>query len=174
MLRVRQIYYKEIQKVINMERTRNFVPYYNPISDETLESGVIRRLFEEGDYKSSEYYGVLSHKFYKKLKKDSNYIENTILNDEDKADVYSFFGNLNKTNLITQGNNWHPLFVDIYKVIANRLDWDIDLEDKKALMQPIYSNHWIASKETFKEFCLDFLIPVTDLMRESKLLRDLY
>ena len=47
MLRVRQIYYKEIQKVINMERTRNFVPYYNPISDETLESGVIRRLFEE-------------------------------------------------------------------------------------------------------------------------------
>ena len=40
-------------------------------------------------------------------------------------------------------------------------------------MQPIYSNHWIASKETFKEFCLDFLIPVTDLMNESKLLRDL-
>ena len=105
MLRVRQIYYKEIQKVINMERTRDFVPYYNPISDETLESGVIRRLFEEEDYKESEYYGVLSHKFYKKLKKDSNYIENTILNDEDKADVYSFFGNLNKTNLITQGNN---------------------------------------------------------------------
>lgn len=173
MLRVRQIYYKEIQKVINMERTRNFVPYYNPISDETLESGVIRRLFEEGDYKDSEYYGVLSHKFYKKLKKDSNYIENTILNDEDKADVYSFFGNLNKTNLITQGNNWHPLFVDIYKVIANRLDWGIDLEDNKALMQPIYSNHWIASKETFKEFCLDFLIPVTNLMNESKLLRDL-
>ena len=173
MLRVRQIYYKDTQKVINMGRTSDFVPYYNPISDENLESGVIRRLFELEDYKDSEYYGVVSHKFYNKLKKDSNYIKETILNDEEKADVYSFFGKLEKVNLVTQGVNWHPLFLDIYKLISDRLDWGVDLEDKSLLFEPIYSNHWIASKETFKEFALDFLIPVTDLMNSSKVLRDL-
>jgi len=173
MLRVRQIYYQSLQKIVNMERTRDFVPYFNPLSDETLESGVIRRLFESEDYRHHEYFGVVSHKFYKKLKKDSNYVKRTIENDEDKADVYSFFSKLDKVNLVLQGDNWHPLFSDIYRLLADKLDWGIDFSDKSLKMEPIYSNHWIASTDTFEEFCLDFLIPVMDTINESKVLRDL-
>lgn len=156
-----------------MVQTRDFVPYLNVLSDEYLESGVIARMYKNNDFYSFKYYGVVSHKFYQKIKKSSDYVKRTILEDSEKPDVYSFFKKNPKVNLVLQGNNWHPLFSDIYKIIADRLDWDIDLDDKDLKMEGIYSNHWIASVEAYKEYCSDFLLPVMELMENNKVLRDL-
>ena len=156
-----------------MAQTKDFVPYLNVLSDKYLESGVIARMYQTNDYYSFEYYGVVSHKFYQKIKKSSDYVKRTIENDTDKPDVYSFFAKNPKVNLVLQGNNWHPLFSDIYNIIANRLGWSIDFNDKSLKMEGIYSNHWIASVDTYEEYCYEFLLPVIDLMENNKVLRDL-
>ena len=173
MLKVRQIYFEDTQKIFNMQKTSDFIPYLNTESDEFLESGVIRKMFLDGDYEDSSYYGVVSHKFYQKLSKSSSEVFKLIRSDENNADVYSFFSKLPKKNLITEGDKWYDLFSDIYKLLANKLKWNIDVLDEKHLMEPIYSNHWIAKKEVFKEYCSEFLTPVIDLMNHNKLLRDL-
>ena len=173
MFKVRQIYYKDLQRIFNMNRTQDFEPLLNPTSDKYLESGVIRRMYESGDYVNNDYYGVVSHKFYKKIHKSSEYVLNTISEDADNPDVYSFFSKNPKINLITQGQQWHELYLDIYKIISERLEWDIDLSDESHKMEGIFSNHWIANIHTFKEYCQEYLIPVMDLMEDNKLLRDL-
>lgn len=173
MLRVRQIYFEETQKIFNMQKTSDFTPYLNIESNEFLESGVIHRMFLNGDHEDSSYYGVVSHKFYQKLNKSSSEVFKAIRSYENDADVYSFFPKLPKKNLITEGDKWHDLFSDIYKLLANKLELDINVLNEKHLMEPIYSNHWIAKREVFEEYCKDFLLPAIDQMSNNKLLRDL-
>ena len=90
MLRVRQIYYKNTQLHFNMRDTNDFIPLFNPTSNHLLESGVIKKMYEEQDYNDCEYYGVVSHKFYKKIHKTSSYVKHQIENYQTKPDVFSF------------------------------------------------------------------------------------
>ena len=87
MLQVRQIYFDKTQLSFNMAQTTDFVPYLNTESNYLLESGVIAKLYESGDYLGHEYYGVVSHRFFSKIKKSSYYVKHTIENDTEKPDV---------------------------------------------------------------------------------------
>ena len=172
-VRVRQIYFDKKQAVINMAQTGGFVPYYNEKANHLLESGVIRRMYEKSDWLDSSYYGVVSHKFYKKIHKSSDFVLRKMEQDGYNAEVYSFFNSNPKVNVVNQAEMWHKGFVDIYNVINSRMGWGLDFSDSNMLMDPIFSNHWIAKREVFDDYCKNFLIPVTDLMDKSKLLKEL-
>lgn len=167
MIRIRQIYYKNNQKLFNLKDTPDFIPLFNPSSDHFLESGVIARMCQENDHKGSDYYGVVSHKFFKKLKKPSHHVITSI----DNEDVYSFFGRLPKVNLVKQGDSWHPLFSEIYNRIAELMKWDIDFSSN-IVMEPIYSNHWVAKSEIYERYCRYYLIPVMNFMESDDKLRE--
>lgn len=171
MLRVRQIYYKPIQLHFNMRDTNDFIPLFNPTSDHLLESGVIARMYQSNDFKDCDYYGVVSHKFYKKIHKTSSYVKQQIEEHPTKPDVFSFFEKNPKLNLVNQGNTWHELFSDIYVRLAKVLKWDIDITNPKHKMEGIYSNHWIAKKEVYEEYCRDYLIPVINALESDKKLK---
>jgi len=172
-VRVRQIYFKDNQLWFTMNQTKDFVPFHNPKANYFLESGVIRRLFEKGDWIDSSYYGVVSHKFFSKIKKSSDFVLRKIEEDGYKSDVYSFFNSNPKVNVVKQAEQWHDGFIDIYKIINSRMDWGLNFDDSNLLLEPIFSNHWIAKREVFEDYCEHFLIPVMNLMDENKLLREL-
>lgn len=171
MLRVRQIYYKPTQLHFNMGDTSDFIPLFNNKSDHLLESGVIKRMYEEKDHLLDEYYGVVSHKFYKKIHKTSSYVLDQIENCPTRPDVFSFFEKNPKLNLVNQGNSWHPLFKDIYLRISKLLEWDIDIDNPKHKMEGIYSNHWIAKSSVYDEYVRDWLIPVINICEKDRKLK---
>ena len=171
MLRVRQIYYKPIQLHFNMRDTKDFIPLFNDKSDHLLESGVIKRMYDEKDYLDCDYYGVVSHKFYKKIHKTSSYVKQTIEEYSTRPDVFSFFAKNPKLNLVNQGNNWHDLFSDIYVRLSKVLDWGIDITNPRHKMEGIYSNHWIAKSKIFEEYVRDWLIPVIDVCEKDRKLK---
>lgn len=172
-VRVRQIYYNDNHVWFGMAQTRDFEPYYNPNATKCLESDVIRKLYEDKDYINSDYYGVVSHKFYGKIKKSSDFVLRKIKQDGYKADVYSFFNYNPKVNVVHQAEIWHKGFIDIYKILNVKMDWGLDFEDPNLLMQPIFSNHWIAKKDVFEDYCKNYLTPVIIALDDSKVLKNL-
>lgn len=172
-IRVRQIYFDDKQRLFGMAQTKDFEPYYNEQADHFLESGVIADLYTLGDWVRNDYYGVVSHKFYSKIKKSSDFVLRKMEEDGYNSEVYSFFDSNPKVNVVHQAETWHKGFIEIYEKIGKAMEWNIDFRDKSILMEPIFSNHWIASRKVFKKYCKDYLLPVMFLVESDTELRKL-
>jgi hypothetical protein len=156
-----------------MRETKDFEPLFNESCDHLLESGIIQRLHKERDHEDSSYYGVVSHKFYKKVGRTSGSIIEQVYNYPTAPDVFSFFPKNPKLNLINQGNGWHPHFKEIYKRIAQLMHWDLQIDHPRHKMEGIYSNHWIAKEEVFDKFVREYLNPVVKFMEKDRKLKKL-
>lgn len=168
-LRIRQIFYEKSQQYWLDPR---FEPYYNHKSNYLLENQAIIDLWKNDDHLFSEYYGVFSHKFKRKLNMSGDLIEVLMQKDDYAHDVYTFFKKNRKCNLILQANNWHEHFIEIYERIVKVMQWD-DIVDRNIHFEPIFSNHWIAKSAIFDDYVSNFLRDVILVMNRDKVLKEM-
>ena len=159
--RIRQIFYKAAQ-LGTLDPL--WIPYKNTILTPYFENYVIRELYFQQDHKQADYFGVFSHKFFNKHKKDGGNLQRAMDKDEYAHDVYSFF--LNKQFKGTSKANtfydtYHPNLLEIGSEIVKRL-FNEDISKIKA--DRIYYNHWVAKSSIFENYCKEMLLPAMDLL----------
>jgi hypothetical protein len=158
---IRQIYYKPAQLGV---LDPLWYPYKNVGLTPYFENDIIKELYLKQDHKQADYYGVFSHKFFNKHKKDGGNLRRAMEQDEYAHDVYSFF--LNKqfkgsSKANTFYDTYHPNLLEIGSKLVKRL-FNEDIAKIKA--DRIYYNHWIARSDVFDGYCRDMLLPAMDLM----------
>lgn len=168
MIRIRQIYYKDIHKYNLLETA---IPYYNPSANEFLENQVIRDLIESGDCVGSDYYTVLSWKF--KTKTFNRLSEkNFYFAEQFKPDVIGIWANVKPHNVWLQPIKlgWHPIeFLECGKYIIHKI-YGIDVE---TLNTPVcYSNYQIVKSDIYEKYVKELLAPAMDLMSNDEYLRE--
>lgn len=143
----------------------SWVPYLNDGRvTPYFENDVFKKLYLAGDYKNSDYYGVFSHKFANKHRKDGRSLNRFMVLDEYNHDVYSFFRNkqfTGTTKANTFYDTFHPHLLEIGSEIVKKL-FSENIATIKA--DRIYYNHWVAKKDVFEGYCKDMLLPAMELM----------
>lgn len=157
MLRIRQIYFSPVH-------LGTLDPLWHPYKNEGLtpifENEVFRKLYLEGDYKDWDYYGIFSHKFFNKHRKDGKWLERAIERDKGH-DVYSFFLNKQSDKPNSFYDTYHPHLMELGLEVVYRL-FNEDLLKIKA--DRIYYNHWLAKEEVFEGYCKEMLLPTLELL----------
>lgn len=161
-VRIKQIYFEDSQKQF---LDSGFIPLKNDVCGKYMENLVIKSLWELKDYEHSDYYGVLSWRFQKKMDLSSQDIEKHMQSDNFNSDVYNFHGEDRTKNIFLKDDAFHN---GKLSVIANFVFEKQGYKDILSLKTPlIYCNYWIAKKEVFNKYVEDILIPAIDLMEND-------
>ena len=143
----------------------DWLPYLN--EDKVtpyFENNIIKELYLSGDYKKAKYYGVFSHKFFNKHRKDGRSLKRAMVVDDYGHDVYSFFrtkqfkGTAKKNTFF---DTYHSNLLEVGREIIKTL-FNERIETIKA--DRIYYNHWLAKKKVFAGYCKEMLLPAMELM----------
>lgn len=156
MIEFYQIYFREEQK-------ESLYPFSIPVKNESLtvffENDCIVRLVTAS--KASKV-AVCSHKLRQKLRL---YVgrprEITLELLESDYDVLSFTRNTSNHKMIAAAEIWHKGFRDIMQKLVEGIGKNWPREVK----QPIYQNHFSASREIYQDYVKTYLIPSMDMIK---------
>lgn len=152
-----QIYWKESQKDKMYPFT---IPYLNEELTPFFENTVISRLVKASE---AEKIGVCSHELRSKLKSGIPHQEFTKEILESEYDVLSLTKNTRHHQMLDAAETWHKgfkaLFADILAAIGIR--------HMGNPMYPIYSNHFIAKTQIYKDYVNEMLDPAMKVMAEQ-------
>jgi hypothetical protein len=84
-------------------------------------------------------------------------------------EVMSFTCNTKHHQFLQAADKWHPGFVDLMKKILNEIEKDTPSEIKN----PIYQNHFCATKQVYKKYVREYLAPAMDVMERPGEIREL-
>jgi hypothetical protein len=159
-----QIYYREEQK---KEMYSFATPHFNDTLTLFFENTPIATLVSQTKAKKI---GVTSWKLRQKFKfshfRHQDFNENHINAD---YDVLSLTKNSKFHRMLQAANAWHPGFMDIMKILWEKLGYRMPTEVK----YPINHNFFIAKTEIYQDYVTHLLQPAMDLMITDETLNKL-
>lgn len=143
--------------------------FYNETVDRYMETGVIRRLWETGDWRGKNFVGVLSYAFTKKTGKSGANIAQTMVLNDCRHDAYSFqLARVHPTPhaLWRAFGNVHPGGDRLAKmVLVDRLGFSENI--MRTDYNNAYSNFNIYKAHVFDAYVHDLLIPVMNVLNNE-------
>lgn len=159
-----QIYYKEEQKSSIFPFA---VPYFNDSLTIFFENTVIADLVMQNE---ADKVAVCSYKLEYKMRfrvGSKEPLTPEALNRD--YSVLSFSKQSSKHKMMARAHEWHPEFTKAIKLLWEKLGYRMPGEVK----HPIYQNHYAATKEIYRSYVLEFLIPAMTLIKEHEELNKL-
>ena len=159
---VYQVYYDQ-------ESQRNclefLTPYLNLSASPFFENQVIRDKYKDAE--GYDYFGVVSHKLKFKMSYFPATRQQTVFNHNYLSGLTCdiLFLQNNSGNMMQQLDDWHPGALAILRNIFEAAG----LKTKTGIIKNvIYSNHFIARSEIYKDYVENFLIPCMEVMVSMK------
>jgi len=165
MLNAWQIYYDEKSKSNCFPEWKH---YKNEKLTEHFENSVIVDLYEKGECKKEEYFGVFSHAFKKKMvlpMRGDIARPATIEKRIDGHDVYSFFSRRRQENIVYQAENYHTGFIALVDKILSETGF-LPKTPKK-LDCVVLFNYWIAKGDVYEAYIKELLLPAMEILENS-------
>lgn len=150
LVNIYQIFYDEAS-LNNCFIDRRVTLYYNDLTPEPYyENTLIAKIVP--NHEGSEYLGVFSHKFSKKI----GFNLDSIKYD---SDVITFFSQHKHTNFLKNMERWHPNSKEALTLIMDELG--VKIPDN---LTTIYQNHFLAKTSIYKDYVNNWLIPIIKIM----------
>lgn len=150
-MKVFQIYYKQ-------EQTQFLVPEFTPVFNKKctlfFENQVILDLMNDQLHWQTDYFGVVSHSFKKKVESGFNLSDFGNFVGLNKPDV-AVFVNYEECNPIDQADVWHPGFKQHFTKLIKKIGY----EYTDSVYKPIHSNFFIARPELYEKYVMNWLLP---------------
>ena len=177
--------YKVFQSYYNKNQLssleKNCIPFFNKKASPLLESQILVDILKNGYHKHSEWCGLISWKYSKKVQSSGFRSLDKIINMADKFDVvapraesYLFYPKIAREHYLL---NIHmdikePLLRIIYELQKkNLLKNEIPCLTSK--QNNIYCNYWIAKNNFFESFVEKCLIPSIEIIKNNSTIGDL-
>jgi hypothetical protein len=164
-LKIYQIYYeeKQLEKLI-------FEPYYNKKCTVFFENWVIKQIIDQGKHKNFDYFGVVSHDLLNKIKGVTHKSRSEMpLNEENLRTQLALFepdalslSNISSHDPITEANNYHPYFIDLFSEIVKKNGYKWTPEEYQTVF---YCNHFVAKSEIYEAYVNELLSPSMEIMK---------
>lgn len=165
-LKVWQIYFND-----DSERQLDSVltPFYNETADKYLESSVIKRVWEMGEWRGHAFTGVVSYGFTRKTGKSAAGAATIMATDDCKHDAYGFQSlGLHPTPHLVWNvmNNSHPHGSRLaQEILVRRLGFDERV--LKTEYNNAYANMYIYKAHVFDAYVKHCLLPVMQAMDDE-------
>lgn len=159
-----QIIYKEEQAAECYPFAKT---YFNDSLTEFFENSVISKLVMESE---ADRIAVCSWKLRRKMRWNVR-MPRPLTEEVLKTDfqVMSFTGNTKYHQFLGAANAWHPGIIDILKKIMVHFGDPMPSEVKN----PIYQNHFCATREVYQRYVFEYLSPAMILMNNNAELKEM-
>lgn len=161
-IKIFQTYYKEAQKP---RLDPSFIPLDNTSNPKPLwtEYWLFLNHYRSGEYRLSEYSGILSWKFNEKTritgKEFFRYIES---NPDQEVYFINPYPNevYSRKNIWHHGELFHPGLIEMTQYIFEKIGYDIDIEIiRNDEGNTLFCNYWVGSKDFWNKY-MSFTLPI--------------
>lgn len=157
-----------IGQIFYDERSRRaldpaYVPLENPRLGPFFEADVVRELIVSRWHAGADLVGVFSWRFAEKIPLSGADVV-ARLAAAPEADVYSFFGALQRGPIWPPAERKHPGILAAAKLLFARLG--LALAPGDVVAHPIYQHHFIARAEVYERFVDTLLAPAIEAMQD--------